>query len=383
VNGGSVDLQFRRRRLTRLTSLLGALAVMGLLGVLGTSCGGSPAEPASSSSSAGPVQGTVTLFAYEDGFEAGYIDPFKTMYPNVRLKASAFGNAEESVAKLRAGFEADVINVCAHSNLASMKINNLLQPLDTSRIKDWDRIYPNLKDLPGVVDADGKVWMVPVDAGSTGIQYDPKVVTDPPTSWKDLFDPRYRGKAAIEDQAVKTIPIGAIALGMPDPINLSDAQLEQIKQFYIDKIKDGQFRTFYQNDSDCVNLFKTGEIAITSGYQGLSLQLTQEGTPNNYVLAKDGQMLWVCGYGISSRCKNVDAAYALINYYLSPKAEAYEVNKWYYLVANQDAASLVSEKVRKDAQLDSVAELQKPILGPPPDRMEKWIETWNEIKATH
>ena len=188
---------------------------------------------------------------------------------------------------------------------------------------------------------------------------------------------------AIEDQAVKTIPIGALALGMPDPIDLSDEQLEQIKQFYIDKIKDGHFRTFWQNDSDCVNLFKTGEIAITSGYQSLSLQLTDEGTPNNYVLAEDGQMLWVCGYGISADCKNIDAAYALINYYLSPEAEAYEAEKWYYLVANQDALDLVSEQVREEAQLDSVAELENPILGPPPDRMEKWIATWNEVKATH
>ena len=130
-----------------------------------------------------------------------------------------------------------------------------------------------------------------------------------------------------------------------------------------ENIKEGHFRTFWQNDSDCVNLFKTGEIAISSGYQGLTLQLTQEGTPNNYVLAEDGQMLWVCGYGISADAKNTDAAYALINYYLSPEAEAYEAEKWYYLVANQDALPLVSDKVREEAQLDSVAELQNPVLG--------------------
>ena len=368
-------------RLARCACLLATLVALSLLGAFAASCGDSESE--APAESPGPVEGTLTLFAYEDGFEAGYIDPFKEMYPNVELKASAFGNAEESVAKLRAGFEADVINVCAHSNLASMKLNDFLQPLDTARIKDWDRIFPTLVDLPGVVDDDGTVWMVPVDAGSTGIQYDPSIVTDAPTSWKDLFDPKYKGKAAVEDQAVKTIPIGAIALGMPDPIDLSDEQLEQIKQFYIEKIKEGHFRTFWQNDSDCVNLFKTGEIAISSGYQGLTLQLTQEGTPNNYVLAEDGQMLWVCGYGISADCKNTDAAYALINYYLSPEAEAYEAEKWYYLVANQDALPLVSDKVREEAQLDSVAELQNPVLGPPPDRMEKWIETWNEVKATH
>ena len=93
------------------------------------------------------------------------------MYPDLKLKTAAYASGDEAIAKLRGGFRADVINLCAEESAATAVRLKLVQPLDTSRIKDWNRIFPAFYKLPGVTAADGKHYMVPVDAGVTGIIY--------------------------------------------------------------------------------------------------------------------------------------------------------------------------------------------------------------------
>ena len=113
----------------------------------------------------------------------------------------------------------DVINTCVDENAAEEVRLGVFQPLDVSKIPNWKYIDPELKKLPGV-ESDGKVYVVPVDAGDGGIQYDPAHVSPAPTSWKDLFDPRYKGEVSIEDNPVTGIDIGALALGITDPLHM-------------------------------------------------------------------------------------------------------------------------------------------------------------------
>ncbi len=94
----------------------------------------------------------------------------------------------------------------------------------------------------------------------TGIVYDTTKVTDKPTSFMDLFDPKYEGQVAMIDYPVTAIQVGALALGYEDPINLTPEQLEAVKNLYIEAKQRGQFRTFFSNDSEIVALFHTGEV---------------------------------------------------------------------------------------------------------------------------
>ena len=65
----------------------------------------------------------------------------------------------------------------------------------------------------------------------------------------------------------------------------------------------------------------TGEVTIAEGYPGNVLDMQRGTAPrtSSFALAKEGQIVWTCGYGISSQADNVDAAYALLNYYLKPR----------------------------------------------------------------
>src|SRR5437773_3978384 len=191
------------RRIIRRLVLIGVVGAAALA-TAACSNGTTPSLSAGASVNPADLSGTLRLFSYSDGFAAAYIAPFTEQYPHVNLVKSAFGNGDEAVAKMQAGFQADVVNSCVDENTLTMVQDGLYQPLDTSRIPDWNNVFPAMKTLPGV-QVDGKVYMIPVDAGTAGVMYNADVIKTPPTSWMDLFNPAYKGRASIEDNSTTAI----------------------------------------------------------------------------------------------------------------------------------------------------------------------------------
>ncbi len=78
--------------------------------------------------------------------------------------------------------------------------------------------------------------------------YNADVVTTPPTSWADLFDPQWAGRASLEDLSITAIDIGAFVNGITNPLEMTPDQLETVKNYLIDH-RD-QFRTFWKGEAD-------------------------------------------------------------------------------------------------------------------------------------
>lgn len=339
-----------------------------------SAAGGSPGDPAS-------ITGTVRLYSYSDGFDPDYMASFYETYPNIDLETASFSSNEEAVAKIQAGFEADVINSCVDEATLEMVNKGMYMPLDTSRLENWDDIWPGMKELPGV-EVDGQPYIVPVDAGTAGIMYNADVITTPPTSWKDLFDPQYAGRASLEDLAITALDVAALANGIENPLEMTDDQLAMVTQYLIDH-RD-QFRTFYKGQADIRAQFKSGEVIISSGYPGDAKLMRKDGTNVQFAAAEEGQMLWTCGYGISPDVadENLDAAYALLNWYTSLPPQIYAATNFNYLTSNQGIIDAVPPKVVEEAALDSLFTLDNAIPASPPDNREAWIAAWTEVKAS-
>jgi hypothetical protein len=161
---------------------------------------------------------------------------------------------------------------------------------------------------------------------------------------------------------------------------MSDADLEMVKNFLIDH-KD-QIRTFWKGDASIKALYKSGEIVISSGYPDNAKSLQKEGLNTQFVVAKEGQFLWACGYGITPDIapENLDAAYALLNYYTSPEAELFEATEWNYQVANQTVLDIAPPDVIEAASLDAPMSMENAIPASPPENREAWVAAWTEVK---
>ncbi len=276
-----------------------------------------------------------------------------------------------------------MINSCVDEATLEMVNKGMYQPLDVSRLEHWDEIWPGMKELPGV-QVDGEIYIVPVDAGTAGIMYNADEITTPPTRGPTCSTRSTPGRASLEDLAITALDVGALANGIANPLEMTPEQLEQVKQYLIDHR--GQFRTFWKGEADVKAQFKSGEIVIASGYPGHreGSCATQDGVNVQFAAAEEGQMLWTCGYGISPDIaeENLDAAYALLNWYTSLPPQVYAATNWSYLTSNQGIIDAVPPKVVEEAALDSLFTLENAIPASPPEDREAWVAAWTEVKAS-
>lgn len=323
------------------------------------------------------VSGSVTLFGYEDNFVPEVIDPFLAKYPDLDVRTAVFSSNDEAVTKLQSGFQADVINVCTEETGRMVDLG-LLQPIDTSRIEAWNTLFPSLKEQPGVM-LDGEVYMVPNVGGTSGIIYNPEEVPQGADSYRDLFeDPTLAGKVTLEDFAGTVIPIGALALGHEDPFDLTTAEIVEIRD-YIIAHKD-QIRTFFRGDADFLNLYRSGEIVAGFGYHDYRAAMSREGIPVEFVSA-EGSLAWVCGVGLSSNVQNEDAAYAAMNYYVSPEPQSFYAESYTYIVSDQRTLDVLDPTLVSELGLDDPEQLESAIALQIPDNYDEWIAAYREIKA--
>jgi spermidine/putrescine-binding protein len=349
-----------------------ALVAAAVVGGCGGSGGDTDAAPAPADPDA-PVSGTLRTFTYSDTASDVILDPFRRQNPDLDLRTATFDSVQEGAAKLAGGFEADVVNVCS-DEYQPLITRGLLRPIDPAGIEGWDGLA--FRDNEGVERPDGKVNFVPVAAGPQGLLYDTEQVSPPPDSWADLFDPAYAGRVTIDGGTWLT-PIAetAMALGVDDPMNLSDEQVAEAKQKLIDSRE--QFRAFTGSDSEKLNLFKAGEVVLADGGRYNALLLQAEGEPVEWVAPKEGPLSWVCGLGITSKAENVDAAYKLINYFVSKPAQAIAAQNG-FAVVNPAAVAEVPARYRETADprsiADAIAEVQ-------PDNFETWVRAWQEVQS--
>jgi spermidine/putrescine-binding protein len=351
------------------------LLLVPLVGLL-ASCGGggdpaalaeAPADPDE------PATGSLTVFAYQDTVTDALMDPFREANPDLEVRTATFGSNQEAATKLAGGFEADVVEVCL-DEMSPLTARNLLRPLDTSGIVDWDDLV--FTESPGVVEG-GDVQMVPLSAGPQGLIYDAdEVEPGEVDSFADLFDPRFADRVALEaDYPLPAIAETALALGITEPMALTPEQLEQVKQHLISN-RD-QFRALWRSDADVVNLFRSGEIVLADGGPGLTQRVRDTGVNARWVAPEERPLSWVCGLAITSDAQNTDAAYRLINWQASPEAQAIRAEGG-YVVTNPKAIEEVAPRYRRTADPgsieDAIAETE------PPD-YDEWVRAFREFEA--
>jgi spermidine/putrescine transport system substrate-binding protein len=358
-----------------------ALGVVAALALVAAACGDSETsqEPTTGTGgSTGPVSGSLTFFAYEDAFEPALLDPFEEANPEVDVRTAAFASGDETVTKLQGGFQADVVNVCVEDTTRMVNLG-LLQPIDTSRIPAWGTMFPAFRDLEGV-SVDGEVYLAPMVGGTSGIMYNAEAVPEGFDSYASVFDEAYAGRIGLDDDPLSGIALSAMALGIEDPLNLDDAELEQVKQFLIEKKP--LLRSLVKGDSDIYQLFKSGEIdVVVPGYKGSTETLQKDGEPVEYALASEGQLTWTCGYSIGANAQNVDAAYALINHYAQPETQGWQAENFFYLVSNEETLDAVPAKVVEEAGLEDPGNFANAIPYTVPENYDAWQQVWREFKA--
>ena len=350
-------------------------AVMAATATIAIGCGGgggnSALAPAPEDLDA-PATGTLRVFAYGDTVPDEMLDPFREANPDVDLKVATFDSNKAAAAKLAGGFEADVVEVCT-DEMAPLLARNLIRPLDPEAIDEFDKLA--FSDADEVRDEAGEVLFVPASAGPHGLIVDTSALDGEVDSYQALFDPANAGQVALEATPLTAIAAAAMAIGLDDPMNLSDEEVEQAKEHLLES-RDN-FRAFAESDSSMVNLFKSGEVVLADGGRGTTEAMADDGLPVEWVAPAEGALSWVCGLAITSKAENIDAAYKLIDYYASPEAQAISAEMG-FVAMNPDALPLVSKQFQDSADPRN---LETAIAQTEPENADVYERAWQEVLA--
>jgi spermidine/putrescine-binding protein len=255
---------------------------------------------------------------------AGYDDPsyFKTFADkNGAPNFSIFTGEEDALAKVLAGFSADVMHPCNYS--VNRFVNaKVAAEIDVSRLSHWKDVFPALQTADGVV-MDGKVVMAPADWGNASIAYRPDLVDEDfkkNESWKIFYDDKYAGKVAMLDNEL-CITLGLMFEGMAykDAVSVVGEKLKATADTWGKKcIANSRF--LWTDATEVNQALASGEIVAAYAWNDTIKNLTDQGIPVAYARPKEGYFTWYCGLTLLNSGKTDKAlAYDFIDAWLSPE----------------------------------------------------------------
>lgn len=214
--------------------------------------------------------------SFADNVTACYIEPFKAATgADVVMK---LGSSSQHAASVRAtAGQSDMDVVFADDAFAVQMANEgLLVQLDRSKLSNAPEI---IDGAWGANDA-----YVAAMLGATTIIYNKDTVTTPPTSWNDLFDPKYEGRVTIGDISGTTGWQFLAAVNKMEGGSLDDITpgIEKIKPLAKSAV------LLYAQADQVVALFERGEIDIAVWYPDRAGVAAANGLPLAAAYPKEG-----------------------------------------------------------------------------------------------
>lgn len=326
--------------------------------------------------------GTLRLFTWEEEGTSDFLNPFREKYPQVNLEVSFYGEQDEMLAKLQAGYKADVIAPCS-DYIKILKDLDLIRPIDTGLLENWKDLFPELKEAPGVK-IDGEVYFVPSNIGTEGILYRTDKIDREITSWNDLWDPAFKGHVLMEDYAKMSIAIAALALGYKNPWHLNKSQLQEVKEKLLEQ-KPLVLKYSEEPDVEVVELMSAGDVWISVGWRPEEQELLSEGVPVKYVAPVEGELVFMCGNSIIKGTEMPVAAHKLVDNYIAPHSQMLfaDPEEFGYWITNKRVVEeMLDPQIVEQQELDKVAEaLEKGVFEEAVENYDLWLDVWEEVLA--
>ena len=245
----------------------------------------------------------------------------------------------------------------------------LAVPHDLAKIPNQQQTLPQFRDLAQVrgVERDGKVYGIPFAFDSIGLIYDTTKVDPAPTSMNVLWDPKYQGRILLYDASAHNFSFAALAEGIENPFDLTDAQLAEIKGKLIELQKNAL--SYYQSSDEALQIYNSNDVALifaNFGQQQLKL-MKDSGAPIAYVVPKEGALAWLDTWALSKGAKNPELAEKWVDFVLQKKIS--------------DALTQRNGFGNTVTPLATANPDDKLVYLLPVENFQKRSDLWNEVKA--
>ena len=291
-----------------------------------------------------------------------------------------YGDDDEAFQKLASGFKADVAHPCSQM-VSKYRDAGLIEPWDTAKIPNFDKIDPKFLDSKVFKDDQG-VWYIPTDWGATAIAYNPeKVPAEDVASLNIFIDPNYQGRTSLPDSSDDVWALAYLATGVTDWTTITDEQFAAAADWL--RKAHQNVAAYWADPQDQTQLMASGTVDVAWSWNDGVTYLRADNYPVAFQrAAKEGSSTFMCGFiNLKDGPGSEDKAYDVINAWLEPSAGTALLDAIGYGHTSTAAMDTIKDE---PAVKEGLSAIEAPILAQTPNDpalREKQLAEFEKIKA--
>jgi spermidine/putrescine transport system substrate-binding protein len=381
----------RRQLLERIAAVGAAVALAPIVAACGTATTTAAPTPTSAppslAPSATPAPATATpaptpvptpeaelhLWNYAEYMGESVIPSFEKKY-KVKVSTDFFDTYEGMYARVTAGKTGYDITFPTSTDIPGLVTIGKIQPLDLSLIPNKVNLAPEWAN-PGY--DPGNSHSMPYMWWTTGVAYDTKRIKETLTSWKSLWDDRWKGHIAMLDDQREAFAAALIQLNF-SANSVVDGELDQALALL--KQQHPLVRLYSVEDQQYM---ASGDIWIGHAW-GSDIYTVQQKKPSvMFYIPEEGSIRGSDTAVILDGAKNPIAANLFINHLLDAKISADNSNFIGYMGPNAAAKPFINKDLLNTPWINpdkAIVDKLQELLDLGLDT-EKYASRWTELKA--
>lgn len=313
---------------------------------------------------------TLTVYNWGEYIDPDLLDQF-TEETGIKVIYETFDSNEAMMTKVQQGGSAYDVAVPSEYMVQKMMEEDLLIPLDHSKIPNLKNIDPYFLDL--AFDPKNK-YSIPYFWGTVGIVFNPNLIEEHLTftTWEDLWDPSLKDKVFLVDGAREVMGMGLNSIG--ESLNAKD---EDLLRKATDKLVTLTPNVKAIIGDEITPLMINNEAAVALTWSGQAQDMMWENEDLDFAVPEEGSNLWFDNFVIPKTAANIDGAHAFINFMLDAEVSAQNNDYVGYSTPNKAAMELMDPEVINDERFYPTEEVREHLevyenLGP------EWLGKYNE-----
>ena len=262
----------------------------------------------------------------------------------------------------------------------------LIEPFDLWSLKSARGLFDmGLFDLPFFQTDDGMNLAFPFGWSPVIIAYNPKYVTEAPTSWEVLWDPKYKGKFAMELQPFDVMAMMGKSLGIQNAYDMTPEEIEAAKKQLVGLLPN--MLKFVEQNVELVTLLADETIWLATVNLGIEDRVKDAGGPEiKTFVPKEGTVGWMDGEMIVKDAVNKNVALNFLDKMETGEWIAKNFLEYGRPLLNRDAYHWLvkngHEERAKRYMFDQPEIALSMTLKGPSQNMDATIAAFNEALAT-
>lgn len=238
---------------------------------------------------------------------------------------------------------------------------DMFEAVDAAKVSRLDKVFPELRTDTAI----------PHIYSAQVILYNVNKVKAPPTSYADLWDPKWRGRVGLADILYSANTVAAALAGGGGVSNYDPAEQKLMELRSLD-VK------IYPSNEALAAALKSEEVWLTVMWLARGFMWKKAGIPLSHVVPKEGAVSIVFEASVPRNARNKEGGFTYLDAMLDAKAQVAFADKMGYVPTVSDA--VLPEDIARQVSLSEAdrARLLKPDYKYQTERSQRTLDFWNK-----